>query len=368
MSVSIAPQTASRSTASRRPWTTFLRSAWLRHRAAFAGLIVLGGVLAIAIIWQGRAFMPAYDRYAAAGCLTGHPSAVCVRLDNQFLTVRAAYMRSYTTLLLALQVALPLTVGALVGAPLLARDFESGAFRFAWTQGVGRRRLVLSTLVALASVLATIGVVLGLLFAGWYAHALGAVLGGPVTRWSSGPFNVTALTLPCWMLFGLALGTLLGAAIKRTVAAISATFVLLSGALLAGWALVPRLLAVGANVSSHRLAILGLPLPGASNTSSVGPGSSLWVLHQWMTGPDGHVMSTNAAQAMTQKFFATERSTYFNPAAAARWLSARHLTLWTSYQTPGRFWVYQGAEGAILILGALLLTALCLRIIRSGSY
>jgi len=31
-----------------------------------------------------------------------------------------------------------------IGAPLLAREFEHGTFRLAWTQGISRRRWLLS--------------------------------------------------------------------------------------------------------------------------------------------------------------------------------------------------------------------------------
>ena len=42
----------------------------------------------------------------------------------------------------------PALIGAFVGAPVLARELETGTFRYAWTQGFGRWRWALAKLVA----------------------------------------------------------------------------------------------------------------------------------------------------------------------------------------------------------------------------
>jgi hypothetical protein len=46
--------------------------------------------------------------------------------------------------------AAPALVGAFVGAPVLARELETGTFWFAWTLGFGRWRWTLGKLVPLA--------------------------------------------------------------------------------------------------------------------------------------------------------------------------------------------------------------------------
>jgi hypothetical protein len=50
---------------------------------------------------------------------------------------------TWVTLLMAV----PLLIGAFVGAPVLARELETGTFRYAWTLGVGRPRWTLAKLV-----------------------------------------------------------------------------------------------------------------------------------------------------------------------------------------------------------------------------
>ncbi len=47
----------------------------------------------------------------------------------------------------SLMFAVPVLLGAFAGAPLLSRELDSGTFRFAWTQGAGRTRWAVSTLV-----------------------------------------------------------------------------------------------------------------------------------------------------------------------------------------------------------------------------
>ena len=61
----------------------------------------------------------------------------------------------------------PPLIGAFVGAPLLAREFEAGTFRYAWTQGFGRWRWTLAKLVALGVVVAVASGALSVL-ASWY--------------------------------------------------------------------------------------------------------------------------------------------------------------------------------------------------------
>src|SRR5205807_5987504 len=63
--------------------------------------------------------------------------------------------------------AVPALIGAFVGAPVLARELETGTFRYAWTQGFGRWRWTLAKLVPLAVAVAAAAGALSVLFS-WY--------------------------------------------------------------------------------------------------------------------------------------------------------------------------------------------------------
>ena len=55
-----------------------------------------------------------------------------------------------------------------VGAPLVARELESGTFRFAWTQGRSRVQWIVIKLVLLAVVLTAFALAFSALFTWWY--------------------------------------------------------------------------------------------------------------------------------------------------------------------------------------------------------
>ena len=57
----------------------------------------------------------------------------------------------------ALVIFAPALIGVFWGAPLVAREFETGTFRLAWTEGVTRRSWIATKLagIGLASMLVT---------------------------------------------------------------------------------------------------------------------------------------------------------------------------------------------------------------------
>ena len=131
---------------------------WRQHRVALTGVAALMGALAVFFWIAGLQLHHAY--VAATAC---HPagSIVCGDLIN---TING--MNGFLRNGLVLQ-AVPALIGAFVGAPVLAREIESGTFRFAWTQGFGRWRWTIAKLVALGVVVAAAAGALGVLMS-WY--------------------------------------------------------------------------------------------------------------------------------------------------------------------------------------------------------
>ena len=101
---------------------------WRQHRIALSGVAVLLGALAVYLWLVGLQLHHAYA--AAIAC---HPagSIACGDLINTFNG-----MNGFLSNGLILQV-VPALIGAFVGAPVLARELETGTFRYAWTQGFG---------------------------------------------------------------------------------------------------------------------------------------------------------------------------------------------------------------------------------------
>ena len=116
---------------------------------------------------------------------------------------------------------LPPLVGMFVGAPLVARELESGTFRLIWTQSVTRLRWLLTTIGGLTLVIL-------LVFAAFI----------PLVFWWKGPFAIGGSgigsqnypiegILPlAYMTFALALGIAAGTLLRRTVPAMFATLVI----------------------------------------------------------------------------------------------------------------------------------------------
>ena len=123
------------------PWRRMAWVTWRQHRIALAGVAALLGALAVCLWLVGLQLHHAYA--AAAAC---HPagSSACADLANSFNG-----MDDFLANGLVLQV-VPALIGAFVGAPVLARELETGTFRYAWTQGFGRWRWTLAKLVLLA--------------------------------------------------------------------------------------------------------------------------------------------------------------------------------------------------------------------------
>jgi hypothetical protein len=241
---------------------------------------------------------------------------------------------------------LPLLVGVFIGAPLVAREFESGTFKFTWTQGVGRTRYVMGTLAFLSAAVTLVAVIVGLLL-GWYAHPFEVV--GLQSRWESGIFDTTPLALVGWTLFSLFLGALAGAWLKRVVVAMGVTAAVAGGCLIAAFgSLNNQLFQVGAvafrtaRFPGNRLvALLNMPTqPGQGFTNGT------LIVRSWITSVSGHSISTLRVSNLEYHF---ERIKVFSYAAQKQWLSSQGISHWLSYQSPNRFWIFQTVVAVTLV-------------------
>ena len=125
------------------PWRGMAWVIWRQHRFALTGMAGLLGVLAVCLWILG---VQLHDAYAAATACHPASSLACESLIGRFNGIDKALSNGYV-----LQI-VPALIGAFVGAPVLARELETGTFRYAWTQGFGRWRWTLAKLVALAVV------------------------------------------------------------------------------------------------------------------------------------------------------------------------------------------------------------------------
>jgi hypothetical protein len=196
---------------------------WRQHR--IEGLITLG-VLVVAgvfLLLSGNSMAHTLQDSGLGTCLSQHPNGgsngPCNALGSLFLNQYGPFIPFASALLL-----LPILLGVIVGAPLVAREYEQRTHLLVWMQSVTRTRWVTVTLALVvgASLLAA-GVLLALL--NWWYHPFDLLIGkfNPVAFDYTGPV-IIASSLMC-LTVGIAAGTLT----RRTVLAIFLTFALIAG-------------------------------------------------------------------------------------------------------------------------------------------
>jgi hypothetical protein len=361
---------------------------WRQHRLAIVVLLAAFVASAIMLLITGLPTHAAHDRYLIYHCLTVRNHPICSRLFDR--------MRSSTWVLGYL----PWLVGVFLGAPVAAREFETGTYRFAMSQGVSVRRQLVSKMIVLGTIVVAGSVPLGLL-ATWCQDPFLLIGRSPlagISRWDPGYFHRTAVTLPAWALLALGVGTLAGVAIKRTVPAMAATVVVLAAAAILGsgsgllgngpWVFVQQLPSKGW-LTEHLLDVAPAKMRAAAliwfrgdfnsvtlygHITGSHPSApvyrSLYCPSDW-AGPHGSVqvtcwltrtgrrLSSQAAQAEINRI----PKAILYRAGDRAWLSAHRVSYWIGYQPGSRYWVFQGIIAAILLAVAALAGFIAVRLV-----
>jgi hypothetical protein len=122
----------------------------------------------------------------------------------------------------------PALLGIFWGAPLVARELETGTYRLAWNQSVTRGRWLAAKLGL--SVLA-VAVVVGILTTAitWWAHPIDGAQGGQhgslPSRMTPIAFGMRGVVPISYAIFALVLGTLVGLVLRRSIPAMALTLV-----------------------------------------------------------------------------------------------------------------------------------------------
>jgi hypothetical protein len=168
------------------PWRALAWVTWRRYRTTLAATTGVLAVIGVYLLVDGARMRSVYATYLA--CTPNH-SAKCQFAWQNFHEAYGAPGLLGTILLLFL----PGIIGAFAGAPALAREFETGTFRFAWTQGVGRIRWAMTAIVPGAVGVAVIIGGFGALIS-WHNQPL--IDGGITPRLHPTVFPVTGLAAP----------------------------------------------------------------------------------------------------------------------------------------------------------------------------
>jgi len=322
---------------------------WRQYRlqAAIGGALL--GILTVLLLVTGLRMASQYRAAFASCTASGDCSNLAQTLDLGVPAVGG---------IVVMTVGVPILLGLFWGAPLAAREFETGTSQFAWTQAVTRRRWLTVK-------------------AGWLLLAAGAIAAAVSTlvTWWSGPknalhldiftagFDYMGVTPAAYAAFAVALGIAVGALLRRTLPTLAVT--------LAGFIGVRLLIAEYVRV--HYISPVTRYFDLLSGFT---PPGSYWLLGRGIIGPHG-VVSQNfygatvngvpvaALPLRCQALIgATGQTSKASLRAAAACVRGAGYQGFVTYQPADRFWIFQGIEAGIFVALAAALIAVAFWVIR----
>jgi ABC-type transport system involved in multi-copper enzyme maturation permease subunit len=337
------------------------RFAWLQSRTQTLIAAGLLAALAVAAAITGIQLSHLYSTLVAQ-CHTG-----CGLATERFLS----HDRFMDHALDLLARAVPALLGIFWGAPLLAREFETGTYRLAWTQSVSRPRWLVTRLALGGCATVVLAGPLTLTITWWY-RAL-----DPLTTNQYAVFDRRDIAPIAYALFAFASGALIGAVIRRTVPAMAATlgvFVLVRIATTI-W-IRPHLLTpvrktmslLGAGPSGPVQLGVGSRNGGALTLFAQGEGPKhSWTLSSDLVTSSGHKLSSAQISAFLHQYCpgvglppAAPRpgqgvARVVGPDAGRTCLQqvAKTFHLLVTYQPADRYWAFQWLESGVYLVLAL---------------
>ena len=214
------------------PWRRMAWVTWRQHRVALSGAAVFLGRSRCS--WGSPAVTCITRTRPRLAC---NPQLGCLRDRDQQINTDLGFMNQSVGGYL-LQV-VPALIGAFVGAPVLARELETGTFRYAWTQGFEPWRWTLAKVAALAVVVIAVAGAMSVLFSWYYAPYFATANQArelsEASPFSPALFDLRGVAFVGWTLVAFAIGVLAGVVIRRVVAAMVATLAAYTGlAIVAG--------------------------------------------------------------------------------------------------------------------------------------
>jgi ABC-type transport system involved in multi-copper enzyme maturation permease subunit len=308
------------------PWRRMIWVTWRQHRATFISVPAVLAVAAVILVAFGLKVRRDYAPLVHCPVSGPVQSGISSHCSPLFSAFNGLDWPLGNTAAILMQLA-PVLIGAFAGAPLLARELETGTFRYAWTQGLPRERQAVAKLVVVGVTLAVLGGAFGQLFAWFFQPFLYTEQMNVMTETV---FATRGLVFPVFTLVSFTIGAFLGMLLRRVIPALAATL---------GVYLVLRLAAWGVR-GHYPVSVV------TSNASQFGdyhtpslPGFP-WILSTWFTGPDGKPASQSVVSAYLS-----------NPNPNAKLPPG--YTEWNRYIPFSHFWPMQFIEAGWLLVLAI---------------
>src|SRR5487761_899670 len=287
------------------PWRRMAWVTWRQHRPTLIAVPAVFGAVAV-FLWI--AGLKIHHDYAVLTACHPFSSNACQTLNSAFNNTDWTLANTVNILLnLA-----PALFGAFAGAPVLARELETGTYRYAWTQGFGRPRWTIAKLVLLAVAIIAVTGAFSQLFAWFFRPFLAQE---SLTVLSATVFATHGIVFAAWALAAFAVGAFFGMLIRRIVPAMAATLGVYFGLDVLTWLF----------------------------------------LRKWWPGPGGKP----ANQSVVNRVFALfpHNGAPRVQETPAQVLAQHGITQWWRYIPVSRFWPMQFVEAGWLLVLSLLLTA-----------
>lgn len=189
--------------------------AYRLHRFEILGFGVLIGLLSIAAVMTARMLdATGYGTH----CWTGTQTPACEAMGRAFFGL----MQAQVPMVQSILVALPFLLGAMVGAPLVARELERGTSRLAWSLAPSRFRWLVGRVVPAAVVVFALAFVAGAAL----DRLCAAIWPGTDIANAFDGFGDRGVVLAARAMFVFAVGVAVGAVMGRVLPALIVTAVI----------------------------------------------------------------------------------------------------------------------------------------------
>jgi hypothetical protein len=354
-----------------------IRLTWRQFRAqAFVGAGALA-VIAVILAVTGPHLVHLYDTTVANCTAQGD----CTVATN-FLLGQDHLLQQVSLVV----VAMPAIIGIFWGAPLVARELETGTFRLAWTQSISRSKWLALKLAIVGFASMVVAGLLSLMVT-WWSSPFDVV---NLNRFSLATFGERGIVPIGYAAFAFAVGVTAGLLIRRTLPAMVVTIVAFVGARLAvAFWVRPRLEAPVRLSSAHQLPTGNGPVPLGAGILKPND----WVISDQTLNAAGHVIGQNGGigpngnigfsfgqngivtfqgvGVCPNKFPApTVGGRAGGPTSSAvsratqQCLAHFHLRELLRYQPASRYWPFQWYEAAVFVGLGLVLAGVCFWWIR----
>jgi len=240
------------------PWQRMIWVTWRQHRGMLTSVTAVLAAVSLFLLIAGLKVH--HDYTALVNCRTA-----CGAMNQSFNNID---WTMGNTILILMNLA-PALLGIFTGPAVLARELETGTFRYAWTQGIGRLRWTIAKLVLLAAVITVLAWAFSQLFAWFFDPFLGFegmnVLAKTV-------FDTRGVDFAAWTLVAFAIGAFLGMLIRRIIPAMAATLGVYLALDLLAWLVLRQDYPVAIDTTN------------ASLFSGPNTPDSPWILKTWTVG------------------------------------------------------------------------------------